>query len=116
MRRLVIAMFALLAACAPGDSEGNAGAARQVAPILNEPEARDWHSFARPEVARVTHVALDLALDFEARRIGGTATLDIQAADGAQEIVLDNKGMEISAVTDGRGQALPFEVGQGDAI
>ena len=66
--------------------------ARAVAPILNEPEAQDWHSFARPQVARVTHVALDLALDFEARRIGGTATLDIQAADGAQEIVLDNKG------------------------
>jgi len=118
---LVIALAALVAACAVPSADNNAGAAadsgeRQVAPILNEPEAQDWHSFARPQIARVTHVALDLALDFQNRRIAGTATLDLQAADGAQEIVLDSKGLQISAVTDAGGRALPFQVGAGDAI
>ena len=122
MRRLLALAALALSACAIAlrrqqcERLTRAAGPRAVAPILNEPEARDWHSFARPEVARVTHVALDLALDFEARRIGGTATLDLQAADGAQEIVLDNKGLEISAVTDAQGQALPFAVGEGDAI
>ena len=121
MRSLLALAALMLSACTLPSGGNNASAEadagpRAVAPILNEPEAQDWHSFARPQVARVTHVALDLALDFAARRIGGTATLDLQAADGAQEIVLDNKGLEISAVTDAQGQALPFEVGQGDAI
>lgn len=119
MRRLLALLALALSACSlsPGGNNASADAGpRQVAPILNEPEARDWHSFARPQIARVTHVALDLALDFEAKRIGGTATLDIQAGDGAQEIVLDNKGLEISGVTDANGDALPFQIGEGDAI
>src|SRR3954464_1476001 len=60
-----------------------------MAPILTTPEAHDAHSFARPDIARVTHVSLDLDADFEAHRMIGTATLDIVAAQGAAEIVLD---------------------------
>ncbi|MGQ0661535.1 M1 family metallopeptidase [Sphingosinicella sp.] len=121
MRSLLALAALVLSACSisPGGNNARAEAdagPRQVAPILTGAEARDWHSFARPEVARVTHVALDLALDFEAHRIGGTAALDIQAADGAEEIILDSKGLEISAVTDATGQALPFTIGEGDAI
>jgi leukotriene-A4 hydrolase len=89
--------------------------ARQVAPILTTPEARDSASFARPAVARVTHVALDLDADFEAQRMAGTATLDIAAAPGAREIILDSKGLEIQAVTDQRGRALHHALGAGDA-
>jgi aminopeptidase N len=85
-----------------------------VAPILTTPEARDVHSFARPEIARVTHVALDLDADFEARRMSGTATLDIDAGEGAEEIVLDSKGLEIQSVADGQGRALQWQLGQGD--
>ena len=36
--------------------------------------------------------------------MAGTATLDIQAAQGASEIVLDSKGLEIQAVTDAAGR------------
>ncbi len=87
-----------------------------VAPVLTTAEARDIHSFARPEIARVTHVALDLALDFAAKRVGGTATLDLQAQPGAPEILLDTKGLEIEAVTDSTGRALPWSFGAGDEI
>ena len=41
-----------------------------------------------------------------AKRIAGTATLDVQATPGAKEIVLDSKGLEIAAVTDGDGRPL----------
>lgn len=84
----------------------------QVAPILTTPEAHDAHSFARPEIARVTHVALDLDADFEAHRMAGSATLDIQAARGAVEIILDSEGLDIQAVTDARRRPLRWALGQ----
>ncbi len=114
MRCLTLLAILALAACAPANPEGTAAGERQVAPILTGAAARDGSSFARPEVARVTHVALDLDADFAARRMAGTATLDIQAAPGASEIVLDSKGLEIQAVTDGAGAALPHALGAGD--
>ena len=71
-------------------------------------------TYAQPEIARVTHVALDLALDFEAKDISGTATLDILAEPGADTIILDSDGLQIEAVTDQEGNALPFEIGTHD--
>ena len=119
MRLFALLTALILTACTV--SEGNdqnvqasAEAERQVAPVLTGADARDTASFARPEVARVTHVALDLAADFQARRMAGTATLDVQAAQGAQEIVLDSKGLEIQAVTNGDGQPLQYALGHGD--
>jgi aminopeptidase N len=87
---------------------------RAVAPALTGDDARDIHSFAQPQVARVTHVALDLAADFQAKRLGGTATLDVQAAPDAKEIVLDSKGLEIASVTDPQGRPLQFAAGAAD--
>jgi len=111
MRHLILLAALTLAACATG---GGGGAARQVAPILAGDAARDTHSFARPEIARVTHVALDLDADFAARRMAGTATLDILAAPGATEIILDSRGLEIQSVTDAAGAPLAHEFGAGD--
>jgi leukotriene-A4 hydrolase len=115
--RLLIPAFALAltAGCAMTPRTGSVPEQRAVAPILTTADARDPHSYARPEVARVTHVALDLDLDFEAKAVSGTATLDILAAPGAREIVLDTKGLEILGVTDANGRALPLVVGAPDA-
>ncbi|TMJ11755.1 MAG: M1 family metallopeptidase [Alphaproteobacteria bacterium] len=123
MRSFLAAALALLAcACSPSvkeqkaEEQRQASAAPKVAPILNAPDAKDIHSYARPAEARVTHVALDLRTDFEAKRIGGTATLDVQAAPGAKEIVLDTKGLEIEEVTDAEGRTLAFRLGASDPI
>ncbi len=83
-----------------------------VAPILTTAEARDAKSFARPQVARVTHVDLDLTADFTAKTMAGTATLDVLAAAGATEIVLDSLGLQISRITDERGRDLPWTLGE----
>jgi aminopeptidase N len=113
VRILLIAFFALAAAACSRTADAPP---QPAAPVLATAEARDIHSFARPEVARVTHVALDLALDFAARRVGGTATLDLQAQPGAEEILLDTKGLEIASVTDAGGRALPWSLGAGNEI
>ena len=106
----------LLAACRAGEPTGNeasVAAEAQVAPILTTPDAVDAHSFARPREARVSRVALDLNVDFDAKRIGGTATLDIERKPEAKEIVLDDKDLEIESITDGS-QPLQFKVGASD--
>ncbi|HEU5482199.1 MAG TPA: aminopeptidase, partial [Sphingomicrobium sp.] len=105
----VMAVIAALftASCDLAQTQNNTAAASseaRVAPILAE--AKDTQSYARPLEARVTNVDLDLNLDFDAKRIGGTATLSIERKPDASEIVLDDDGLEIQSVTDGSGQAL----------
>jgi aminopeptidase N len=82
----------------------------------NEGVERDGHSFARPDEARVTHVALDLTADFEGHRLGGTATLSLDVATGARAVVLDSRGLEVENVTDAAGGALEFAFGPVDTI
>ena len=84
------------------------------APILTTPEAHDALSYARPQIARVTHVDLDLTADFAAHVMRGTTALDIQAKPGAKEIVLDDNGLVISKITDAAGHPLKYAVGAKD--
>ena len=116
LRVLAAAAAALfVVSCRAGETENNQAqetATQQVAPILAD--ARDEYSYARPLEARVTHVDLDVDLDFAAKRIGGTATLDIDRKADAKEIVLDDDGLEIQSVKDGSGQPLDYKIGADD--
>ena len=88
--------------------------AATVAPVLLTEEAKDASSYARPAEARVTHVALDLDADFAAKRMRGTATLDVEAAPNAREIVLDSKGLEIESIADASGKPLKWALGKAE--
>lgn len=102
IRHLLVSAAAatLLAACSttPGTAP--------TPPVAEAPMVQlvqDIHSFARPNEARVTDVAVDLAADFERKVLSGTATLSIQTAPGAGELVLDTRDLTIRDVTiDGR--------------
>jgi len=60
---------------------------------------RDPHSFSRPDEIAVTHLDLDLTVDFETRRLGGSAVLRIERRNpGAETLLLDTSGLEIGAV------------------
>jgi len=87
---------------------------RVIAPVLTSEQAMDEFTYARPLEARVTHVALDLDLDFEGARVEGTATLDVQSAEDATEIVLDSDGLIIGGITDGNGNDLDYTIGESD--
>ncbi|MBX7513558.1 M1 family metallopeptidase [Qipengyuania sp. GH38] len=116
MQRLASGIAILLATSACTTMEVHDGmpivTEPMVAPILTTPEAQDNLTYAEPEKARVTHVALDLALDFAAKRVGGTADLRILADPGEERLVLDTNGLEISRVTDHVGRDLTFEIGE----
>jgi len=105
------ALLLLASACKPG---GEAAPEDEVivSPILTSEDAKDPASFAQPEVARVTHVDLDLALDFDAKSVAGTAKLDILAEPDADTIVLDSNGLQIAKITGEDGAELPFTVGE----
>jgi len=110
MRFLPAVLLSLAALAAPAVAQESE--APLVSPILTTEDAKDPWTFAEPEKARVTHVALELALDFEAKTVGGTAALDIQAAPGADTVVLDTQGLRIAKVTDVLGNPLPYTLGE----
>jgi len=117
-RGLCAAALVLLAGCSSGGGGNEAGNSAidraEVAPVLSTANAVDIHSFAKPHEARVTHVALDLGVDFQSKRVGGTATLDIQKQPGARQIILDDKDLEIQSIADGEGKPLAHHVGAAD--
>jgi leukotriene-A4 hydrolase len=76
---------------------------------------RDIHSHARPEVARVVHVDLDLTADFERRVLTGTALLEVTAEAGASEIILDVRDLDIRAVRSNAGP-LTYRLSDPDPI
>jgi len=83
--------------------------------VTSSTQERDTHSYARPDEVRVTHVALDLRADFDARVLSGTATLTLQRNGSASQVVLDTKGLEIQRVSAGKAD-VPFALGKPDRI
>jgi aminopeptidase N len=71
----------------------------------------DDQTFAKPLEARVTHVELDLELDFDRKMVAGFATLDFEAAEGVDTITLDDDGLEIASITDQNAQDLDYTIG-----
>ena len=72
--------------------------------------AIDVHSLGNPEIARPTHVSLDLSLDFDRKVVAGSATLDLAYPSGpakAQHLDLDTRALTIESVSAGR-RPLPF--------
>lgn len=116
MVRMILAAAAALAlvGCKVGEKPTETASSAQVATILDTADAVDIHSYAKPLEARVTHVSLDLDVDFDRKQVGGTATLDIQAKPGAKDIILDDKGLQIDSITDDKGGPLAFTVGSND--
>ncbi|HEX7831142.1 MAG TPA: hypothetical protein VF787_15910, partial [Thermoanaerobaculia bacterium] len=65
---------------------------------LDVPPA-DVFSYSEPSQIRVTHVSLDLTVDFAQRRLRGSATLDLNNFTGTRMLVLDTNNLAISRIT-----------------
>lgn len=108
----ILSVIACLTVAGCGGAGGDAINAPKVAPILTSEDAKDDQSYAQPELARVTHVDLDLDLEFDKQIVSGSAMLDILADQGVDTVVLDDDGLDIQSVTDGKGKPLDYEVGE----
>jgi len=78
------------------------------------PLPMDVHSYSRPNEVRVTYVALDLSLDFDARVAQGNVRLDLARTDTEAPVVLDVLGLEILKVRGSDGGDRAFDVGPED--
>ncbi len=74
--------------------------------------AEEPHSFAQPNDAVITHLNLDIDVNFDTQVITGTATYDI-TNNGAKEIILDAKYLDISEAT-ADGKKTTFILGEMD--
>lgn len=108
---ITAALGLTLGACASMPGWGGSGTAPAIHAPADVQWVRDVHSYARPEIARVHHVDLNLAADFERRMLAGTASLSITAEPGATEIILDIRDLDIHGVRSDDGP-LDYTIGQ----
>lgn len=80
-------------------------------PAENKTVPADPHSFVNPEMASVSHLDLDLKVDFEKTMLRGSASYTLQVAPGAREIIFDTRDLEIESVQ-AQNQELPFSLGE----
>ncbi len=92
------ACLALLSACAS-------------LPTPAVPVMKDVHSQSEPTVTQVTHVDLDLTLDFDRKVLHGTATLQFHRHRPDGPLVLDTDGLDITSVRGEDGVERRFELG-----
>src|SRR5690606_38422193 len=81
----------------------------------------DEHSYAEPDKVAIEDLALELALDFDARTISGTATYTLDWRDeGADALVLDTRDLTIERAegeaAGGGWQPLQFELAERDDL
>ena len=76
--------------------------------------ATDLHSYGNVSAVRMTHVDLNLDVDFDARQLRGTCTLEVEGEDG--DLVLDTRDLAIERVEvsadSGPYREVPFELGE----
>ncbi|HEX7047740.1 MAG TPA: M1 family metallopeptidase [Gammaproteobacteria bacterium] len=76
----------------------------------------DLHSFANTDEVRVTHVALDLDVNFDEKILEGTATLDLKRVDeDAEKVVLDSRDLgfeKVEVMVDGEWQPAEWNLGE----
>ncbi|MEO6810525.1 MAG: M1 family metallopeptidase [Isosphaeraceae bacterium] len=93
------------------------------APRHLEAARRDGHSHARPDQVRVTHIDLDLNVDFEHKQLQGKATLSIERRPGVSPkvpLILDTRDLTIESVSAGSSDAdltkVDYQLGKVDPI
>jgi aminopeptidase N len=77
---------------------------------------RDPHSFARPQEAVVKHIDLELEVDFNSKKLFGSATIQIDKAAGANRLFLDTKDLDIQSINFENGNPANYKMHTEDPI
>ncbi|MGB0525448.1 MAG: M1 family metallopeptidase [Flammeovirgaceae bacterium] len=109
MRTLTYALIAILftaISCGPSTEK------QEDKPEIStkkEEKVVDKHTFAKPDQAVMTHLDLDVAVDFDTKVIAGTATLTIKKTPETGVLFIDTRDLTIEKVTS-EGKDIPFKV------
>jgi len=118
---LVTCAAVLLAACSRDAAPVAPAPAKPEAAAVTLTRSHDESSFSQPEKVAINDLALDLALDFDKKQIGGTATYKLDWKDKtATQLVLDTRGLTILKVegkdAGGNWAPLKFALAEHDKI
>ncbi|WP_284447800.1 M1 family metallopeptidase [Pseudoxanthomonas mexicana] len=95
---LLLSCAAVLAAGCSKEPESTPVAAPKK-PAVAQVADHDEHSYAEPQKVAIADLALDIAVDFDAKTIGGTATYTLDWKDkAATQLVLDTRDLTIAKV------------------
>lgn len=119
--RCVFALCALLLAACGREAESPKTIETLPAPPASSPVVvRDPQSYAQPQAFRTRNLDLDLTVDFDARILDGSVTLDLERVAGAPELVLDTRELTIlgaaAASADGAFADTAYTLGEPDPI
>lgn len=110
---LAMVSCALLAACNPQTKQTTESASEPKSQTVATPSkdiqsGKDYHSYGNPEQVKVTHINLDLNVDFDAKVMSGTAELQYEkVAPDADKLIVDTRDLTIKSIT-ANGEAVPF--------
>lgn len=77
----------------------------------------DYHSFANVDEVRVTHLDLDLSVDFDTKKLSGIAELTVDFINSnCLDLYLDLRELNIFNVEDDKGRQLKFIIDKQDDI
>ncbi|HEX4954086.1 MAG TPA: M1 family metallopeptidase [Thermoanaerobaculia bacterium] len=79
--------------------------------IIDLEPGPDPHSWARPREVSVQHLSLDLAVDFEQKRLTGRASLTLDRSGKGEKLVLDSRGLEIQGISLDEDTAATWAIG-----
>jgi len=73
---------------------------------------RDYHSYANTEQVKVIHLDLDLAINFEQKKLSGSVTLSLkhQTSVAASELILDTRDLTIERIEGENAQTLNYKI------
>ena len=75
------------------------GCSQNPEPVADNALDKDHYSFANSDQFVTDHLHLDLAVDFDARELHGSATLNMRRVDAeADEVILDTRDLTIENV------------------
>jgi leukotriene-A4 hydrolase len=79
-------------------------------------EGKDYHSFANPEEIKVTHLDLDLTVDFDRKILTGEVQVSFERTnENANQLILDTRDLDIQGVSFDN-MAIPFELEKSDSF
>ena len=111
IRRILITLIIAIAAM-------NCSTTKEAAKHVSEDEASgkyagDPYSFSRPSEALVTHLSLDLTVNFDEKILSGRASLSIDVMPGVRRLHLDGGDLVIERITLGTDEIpTEFELGE----
>jgi leukotriene A-4 hydrolase/aminopeptidase len=82
---------------------------------MNNQLAKDPHSFASPNDVAITHMNINLNVDFDQKILSGYNELTLKRSNENAPLILDTKDLSVDSVTS-NGEALSFQMGSHDEI